>query len=147
MTAEKFFKQVEKPGRYVGGEYGQIIKDKAAIDCRWAFCFPDTYEIGMSNLGVRLLYGALNCAPDVWCERVYAPWVDMEALMRENGIPLWAHESKDPISVFDFVAFTLQYELCYSNVLNMLELGGIPLLACDRSEEDPIVIGGGSVRV
>ncbi len=127
----------------MGGEYGQIIKDKADIACRWAFCFPDTYEIGMSNLGVRLLYGVLNAQSDVWCERVYAPWVDMEEKMREHHIPLWAHESGDPISDFDFVAFTLQYELSYSNVLNMLDLGGIPLLSADRGEDHPIVIGGG----
>lgn len=141
--SDKILKEVEKPGRYVGGEYGQTVKDKADIACRWAFCFPDTYEIGMSNLGVRILYGVLNESPDVWCERVYAPWVDMEAKMREESIPLWAHESGDPISDFDIVAFTLQYELCYSNVLNMLELGGIPLLSSERGEADPIVIGGG----
>lgn len=136
-------KQVLKPGRYTGGEYGQTIKNKDDIKCRVAFCFPDTYEIGMSNLGVRLLYGVLNLQDDVWCERVYAPWDDMEEKMRENGIPLFAHESRDPISEFDFVAFTLQYELCYTNVLNMLDLGGIPLLSKDRGEEYPIIVGGG----
>ncbi len=136
-------KQVLKPGRYTGGEFGQILKDKNDIKCRFAFCFPDTYEIGMSNLGVRLLYGVLNQEPDVWCERVYAPWDDMEEKMRENDIPLFAHESRDPISDFDIVGFTLQYELSYSNVLNMLELGNIPMLASERGEEDPIVVGGG----
>ncbi len=136
-------KQVLKPGRYTGGEFGQIIKDKKDIKCRFAFCFPDTYEIGMSNLGVRLLYGVLNQAPDVWCERVYAPWDDMEEKMREHRIPLFAHESRDPISDFDIVGFTLQYELSYSNVLNMLELGNIPMLASERGENDPIVVGGG----
>ena len=136
-------KQVSKPGRYTGGEYGQIIKNKEDIKCRFAFCFPDTYEIGMSNLGVRLLYGVLNEEKDVWCERVYAPWDDMEEKMRENGIPLFAHESRDPVGDFDFVAFTLQYELSYTNVLNMLELAGIPLLASERGEDAPIIVGGG----
>ena len=136
-------KQVSKPGRYTGGEYGQTIKDKNKIKCRFAFCFPDTYEIGMSNLGVRLLYGVLNREKDVWCERVYAPWDDMESKMRENGIPLFAHESRDPIGNFDFVAFTLQYELSYTNVLNMLDLAGIPLLASERGDECPIIVGGG----
>ena len=136
-------KKVLKPGRYTGGEFGQIIKDKAEVKCRFAFCFPDTYEIGMSNLGVRLLYGVLNNEKDVWCERVYAPWDDMEEQMRENNIPLFAHESRDAISTFDFVAFTLQYELSYTNVLNMLDLSGIPLLASDRDENCPIIVGGG----
>lgn len=136
-------KQVLKPGRYTGGEYGQIIKDKEKIKARFAFCFPDTYEIGMSNLGVRLLYGSLNREEDIWCERVYAPWDDMEGKMREDGITLYAHESGDPICDFDIVGFTLQYELSYTNVLNMLELGNIPLLQSERGEDDPIIVGGG----
>ncbi len=136
-------KQVLKPGRYTGGEYGQVIKDKNKVKARFAFCFPDTYEIGMSNLGVRLLYGVLNQEDDIWCERVYAPWVDMEEKMRENGIKLYAHESGDPVSDFDIVGFTLQYELSYTNVLNMLELAGIPLLASERGEDAPIIVGGG----
>ncbi|MBE6563704.1 MAG: TIGR03960 family B12-binding radical SAM protein [Ruminococcaceae bacterium] len=135
--------KVAKPGRYTGGEYGQVVKDKAKVKARFAFCFPDTYEIGMSNLGVRILYTALNAHEDIWCERVYAPWTDMEAIMREKGLPLYALESGDELKAFDFVAFTLQYELCYTNVLNMLDLAGIPLLSKDRSESDPIVIGGG----
>jgi len=143
MNIEKILKSVSKPGRYIGGEYGQILKNKKDIDARIAFCFPDTYEIGMSNLGVRILYGVLNQMPNVWCERVYAPWVDMEEKMRENSIPLYALESGDKLLDFDIVAFTLQYELCYSNVLNMLDLAGIPLLASERSEDMPIVIGGG----
>lgn len=143
MRYNTILKGVEKPGRYIGGEWGQILKDKNTVKARVAFCFPDTYEIGMSNLGVRILYGVLNQEPDVWCERSYAPWPDMEERMRENNIPLYAFESGDPISEFDVVAFTLQYELCYSNVLNMLELGGIPLLAAERGENAPIVIGGG----
>ncbi len=139
----QILKQVVKPGRYTGGEFGQIIKDKNKVNARFAFCFPDTYEIGMSNLGVRILYGVLNKEDDVWCERVYAPWVDMEEKMRENSIPLFAHESGDPIRNFDIVGFTLQYELSYTNVLNMLELAQIPLLASERGEDCPIIVGGG----
>ena len=136
-------KSVSKPGRYSGGEYGQIIKDKSKIKARFAFCFPDTYEIGMSNLGVRILYGALNRESDIWCERVYAPWIDMEEKMRQFGMPLTAHESGDPVGQFDIVAFTLQYEMCYTNVLNMLDLAGIPLRSADRGADCPIIIGGG----
>lgn len=143
MNLHTILKSVEKPGRYTGGEWGQTIKDKNAVDVRFAFCFPDNYEIGMSNLGIRILYGVLNNEENVWCERAYAPWPDMEEKMREYGIPLYAHESGDPLSDFDIVGFTLQYELCYTNVLNMLELGGIPLLASERGENDPIIIGGG----
>lgn len=136
-------KSVTKPGRYAGGEYGQIIKDKARVKARFAFCFPDTYEIGMSNLGVRLLYGALNQHPDIWCERVYDPWVDMQEQMKLHDLPLVALESGDPLDAFDFVAFTLQYEMSYTNVLNMLDLAGIPLRTRDRAEDDPLIIGGG----
>ncbi len=136
-------KDVSKPGRYSGGEYGQIIKDKSDIKARFAFAFPDTYEIGMSNLGVRILYECLNREKDIWCERVYDPWVDMQEKMKENNLLLWAHESKDYVKDFDFLGFTLQYEMSYTNVLNMLELSGIPLRSCDRGEEFPIVIGGG----
>lgn len=143
MNYNTLLKSVEKPGRYTGGEYGQIIKDKTEVAARIAFCFPDTYEIGMSNLGVRLLYGVLNEEPDVWCERCYAPWSDMGDKMREEGIKLWAHESGDPLDAFDFVAFTLQYELSYSNVLYVLSLAGIPLLAAERGEDAPVILGGG----
>lgn len=136
-------KSVSKPGRYCGGEYGSVIKDKEKVRARFAFCFPDSYEIGMSNLGVRILYGALNEEDDIWCERVYAPWVDMEEKMRKYGIPLCAHESGDALKEFDIVGFTLQYEMCYTNVLNMLDLASIPLRSADRGEDDPIVIGGG----
>lgn len=142
-TAERLLKRVEKPGRYTGGEFGQVIKDKSSVKARFAFCFPDTYEIGMSNLGVRILYGSINSFDDFWCERAYAPWTDMEAEMRKYRIPLYAHESGDALSDFDFVGFTLQYELCYTNVVNMLELGGIPLFASERGEDCPIVVGGG----
>ena len=135
-------KSVTKPGRYSGGEYGAILKDKSAVKARFAFCFPDSYEIGMSNLGVRLLYGALNEHPDIWCERVYDPWVDMQEEMKKHNLPLCALESGDPLDQFDFVAFTLQYEMSYTNVLNMLDLAGIPLRAKDRGEDAPLVIGG-----
>ena len=143
---EKLFsvlKQVSKPGRYAGGEYGQVIKNLDGINARFAFAFPDTYEIGMSNLGVRILYDCLNKEKDIWCERVYAPWTDMQDKMRELGIPLWAHESKDNVRDFDFLGFTLQYEMCYTTVLNMLDLAGMPLYAKDRDDSFPIVIGGG----
>ncbi|MBQ3041046.1 MAG: TIGR03960 family B12-binding radical SAM protein [Clostridia bacterium] len=136
-------KSVSKPGRYTGGEYGQIIKNKEDIKCRIAFCFPDTYEIGMSNLGVRLLYGALNSVPEVWCERVYAPWTDMEEQMRKYDIPLWALESRDEVNKFDIVAFSLQYELCYTTAINMLDLAKIPILASERGEDAPVILGGG----
>lgn len=138
-----FLHQVERPGRYTGGEEGVTYKNKEDIKCRWAFCFPDIYEIGMSNLGMRILCGALNEAPDVWCERVYAPWKDMEALMRENHIPLYAHESGDSVADFDIVAFTLQYELCYETAINMLELAGLPLLSEERDDSMPVVVAGG----
>ena len=136
-------KAVTKPGRYSGGEYGQIIKDKNQVKARFAFCFPDTYEIGMSNLGVRILYGVLNEEKDVWCERVYDPWIDMQEKMREHNIPLTACESGDPLTEFDMIGFTLQYEMSYTNVLNMLELAKIPLRARDRDDSMPIIIGGG----
>lgn len=136
-------KSVQKPGRYCGGEYGAVLKDKNSVKARFAFCFPDTYEIGMSNLGVRILYGALNREKDIWCERVYAPWVDMQEKMAEYDIPLWAHESGDPLSAFDIVGVTLQYEMCYTTALRMLILGRIPLTTDARGEDDPIVIGGG----
>ena len=136
-------KSVLKPGRYSGGEYGQIVKDKKDINCRFAFCFPDTYEIGMSNLGMRVLYGALNEEKDIWCERVFAPWLDMQEKMKEHSLPLTALESGDKVSDFDFLGFTLQYELCYTTVLNVMQLSGMPIKAAERGEEFPIVIGGG----
>ena len=136
-------KSVSKPGRYCGGEYGEIVKDKNAVKARFAFCFPDSYEIGMSNLGVRILYGVLNEDDRIWCERAYDPWVDMQDAMKQYDLPLCAQESGDPLSVFDFVGFTLQYEMCYTNVLNMLDLAKIPLESKNRKESDPIIIGGG----
>ena len=136
-------KSVSKPGRYIGGEFNSVIKNKDEVKARFAFCFPDTYEIGMSNLGVRLLYGALNSIPYVWCERVYAPWTDMEEQMRKYNINLWAHESKDEIKDFDIIAFSLQYELCYTTAINMIDLAGLPMLAKDRDENMPVILGGG----
>ncbi|MBQ2241561.1 MAG: TIGR03960 family B12-binding radical SAM protein [Clostridia bacterium] len=147
MYDSSLLRSVQKPGRYSGGEYGQIIKDKAKVKARFAFCFPDSYEIGMSNLGMRILYGVLNQSEDVWCERVFAPWQDMTAKLREKNILLTAHESGDKVRDFDFLGFTLQYEMCYTNILNVLELSGIPLKAEDRGEEFPIVIGGGPCAV
>lgn len=134
---------VQKPARYTGGELGSAMKDKAQIKVRYAFCFPDSYEIGMSHLGMKILYGLVNERADAWCERVFAPWVDMEEKMRANGVPLYALESGDPISEFDLIGFTLQYELSYSNVLNMLDLAGVPLRSRDRTALTPLVIGGG----
>ena len=143
VPIDRILKQVEKPGRYCAGEFGQIIKDKKKVKARFAFCFPDTYEIGMSNLGIRILYSVINEQEDMWCERAYAPWIDMRAKMRKHKIPLCAHESGDPLGVFDIVGFTLQYEMSYTNVLYMLELADIPLLASERTEDSPIIIGGG----
>lgn len=141
---ERILQRVQKPARYIGGEYNEIIKDKSKINIRFAFCFPDTYEIGMSNLGLHILYGVLNGEPDVWCERVFAPWGDMEEEMRRCNVPLYALESGDPISSFDIIGFSLGYEMSYTNVLNMLDLAGIPIKASDRKELFPIVFAGGT---
>ena len=134
---------VQKPGRYTGGELNSVTKDKTKVDLRYAFCFPDSYEIGMSHLGIKILYSAANERDDVWCERVFAPWHDMEKEMRERNLPLFALESGDPLSEFDLIGFTLQYELSYTNVLNMLDLAGLPVRAKDREGLKPIVVGGG----
>ncbi len=136
-------KSVEKPGRYIGGEYNSIIKNKEDVKCRFAFCFPDTYEIGMSNLGVRILYDVLNKEQDIWCERVYAPWVDMKEKMEQYSLPLVSMESGDELLDFDIVAFSLQYELCYTTALQMLRLANIPIWTKDRSPDDPVIICGG----
>ena len=146
-TLHRILPQVQKPARYVGGEYNQIVKDKKTIDVRVAFCFPDTYEIGMSNIGMRILYGLMNELPGVWCERVFAPWGDMEEKMRENAIPLYALESHDPVKAFDLIAFTIGYEMSYTNILNMLELSCVPLLAKDREGLENIVFAGGVCAV
>ncbi|MBR3299968.1 MAG: B12-binding domain-containing radical SAM protein, partial [Clostridia bacterium] len=147
MMDKKRFEQllltVQKPGRYSGGEINSVIKDKESIDVRFAFCFPDNYEVGMSHLGIKILYSLFNEREDIWCERVFAPWPDFESVMRNNNIPLFALESRDPVKDFDFIGFTLQYELSYTNVLNMLELAGVPLLSKDRTDFSPIVVAGG----
>lgn len=143
LNISSVLKSVEKPGRYIGGEYNRVMKNKNEVKCRFAFCFPDTYEIGMSNLGVRILYDVLNREEDIWCERVYAPWADMKEKMERYSIPLSAIESGDPLSCFDIVAFSLQYELCYTTALQMIKLAGFPIWAKDRSEDTPIIVGGG----
>ena len=135
--------KIEKPARYIGGEVNAVVKDLQNVDIRFAMCFPDVYEIGMSHLGIQILYDMFNRRDDVWCERVYSPWVDLDKVMREEKIPLFALESQDPVRDFDFLGITIQYEMCYTNILQVLDLACIPLHAKDRTEEDPIVIGGG----
>ena len=140
---EQALYNVQKPGRYVGGEVNTVIKDPSQVDVRFAFCFPDVYEVGMSHLGMKILYSQFNQEPYLWCERVFAPWPDMEEQMRQNGITLYGLESGDSITHFDFIGFTLQYELSYTNVLNMLDLAGIPLRSADRKGLGQIVVAGG----
>lgn len=140
---EKLLLSVQKPGRYSGGEINSVIKDKQKVDVRFAFCFPDTYEIGMSHLGMKILYSQFNERQDIWCERVFAPWLDFAEVLRENNMPLFALESRDPIKDFDFIGFTLQYEMAYTNVLSMLDLAQVPLRSADRDEKYPIVVAGG----
>ncbi len=135
--------QVEKPARYIGGEVNSVMKDKITVDIRFCMCFPDIYEIGMSHLGIQILYGMFNSWEDVWCERVYSPWVDLDKIMRQRKIPLFALESQEPVKNMDFLGITIQYEMCYTNILQVLDLAQIPLYAKDRGEEAPIVIGGG----
>ncbi len=141
---KRILPRVQKPARYTGGEYNQIMKDKTKVDLRMAFCFPDTYEIGMSNLGMRILYDTINAMDGVWCERVFAPWDDMEREMRTAGLPLYALESGDPLSSFDAIGFSLGYEMAYTTVLDMLDLGGIPLRSTERTNLLPLVFAGGS---
>lgn len=143
LINKKVLPLVTKPITYQGNEVGAVHKDLKDTTIRYAFAFPDTYEVGMSHLGMKILYSLLNDQKDIWCERVFAPWVDMEAQMRSREIPLYALESMDPISAFDFVGFTLQYEMSYTNLINMLELGGIPLLSKDRGEDMPFIMAGG----
>lgn len=135
--------KIEKPARYIGNEVNAVVKDLNNIDVRFCMCFPDVYEIGMSHLGIQILYGMLNSWDDVWCERVYSPWVDLDAIMRKENIPLFALESQDPVKDFDFLGITIQYEMCYTNILQVLDLAQIPLLAKERGDDCPIVIGGG----
>lgn len=136
--------KVDKAARYIGGEVNSVMKDKNDVDIRFAMCFPDVYEIGMSNLGMMILYNMFNEREDVWCERVFSPWMDLDKIMREEHIPLFALESQEPVKEFDFLGITLGYEMCYTNVLQVLDLSHVSLLAKDRKEDDPIVIGGGA---
>ena len=141
---QRILPRVNKPARYVGGEYNAVIKNKAEVEVRVAFCFPDIYELGMSNLGVRILYGVMNDMPGVWCERVFAPWGDMEQAMRENDIPLFALESRDSVKDFDMIAFSIGYEMSYTNILNMLDLAGVPMHCAEREGLENIVFAGGT---
>ncbi|MDD5936059.1 MAG: TIGR03960 family B12-binding radical SAM protein [Clostridiales bacterium] len=134
---------IDKPARYIGNEVNMVVKDKNKVDIRFCMCFPDVYEVGMSHLGIQILYDMFNQREDTYCERVYSPWMDLDPIMREKNIPLFALETQDPIKDFDFLGITLQYEMCYTNILQVLDLSGIPIFAKDRTEEDPIVIGGG----
>ncbi len=139
---EKLFMSVQKPVRYMGGEFNAVTKDPAAVDVRYAFLFPDTYEVGMSHLGMKILYHSINQRDDTWCERVFSPWVDMADLMRANGIPLFSLESRTPVGEFDLLGVTLQYEMSFTNILEALDLAGIPLRSADR-HSGPFVICGG----
>ena len=142
--SDEILLQIDKAARYIGGEVNSVMKDKDQVDIRFAMCFPDVYEIGMSNLGMMILYDMFNKREDVWCERLFSPWTDLDKIMREQHIPLFALESQEPVKDFDFLGITMGYEMCYTNVLQLLDLSGIPLKAADRTEEDPIVIGGGA---
>ena len=141
--SDEILLQVDKPARYIGNEVNMIVKDPKKVDIRLAMCFPDVYEIGMSHLGIQILYDMFNRREDTYCERVYSPWLDLDKIMREKDIPLFAIESQEPIKNFDFLGITLQYEMCYTNILQILDLSKIPLIATERGEDDPIVIGGG----
>ena len=141
--SDEILLKISQPARYIGGEVNMVKKDPSKVAVRFAMCFPDVYEIGMSHLGIQILYDMFNRRDDVYCERVYSPWMDLDPIMREQKIPLFAVESQDPIKNFDFLGITIQYEMCYTNILQVLELSQIPLHAEDRTEEDPIVIGGG----
>lgn len=140
---EKHLLEVKNPSRYIGGELNSVVKDKNKVDVRFAFCFPDAYDVGMSHIGMKILYSLKNSRENWWCERVFAPWPDFEKVMRENDIPLYGLESLDPIKEFDFIGFTVQYELCYTNILNMLDLAGLPMLATERGDDCPVIIAGG----
>lgn len=142
--SDEILLQIDKAARYIGGEVNSVMKDKDQVDIRFCMAFPDVYEIGMSNLGMMILYDMFNKREDVWCERLFSPWTDLDKIMREQHIPLFALESQEPVKDFDFLGITMGYEMCYTNVLQLLDLSGIPLKAADRTEEDPIVIGGGA---
>ena len=141
--SDELLLSVEKPARYIGGEINEVIKDVSRVDIRFCMCFPDVYEIGMSHLGIQILYDMFNRRDDIWCERVYSPWTDMDRLLREKQIPLFTLESQTPVKDMDFLGITIQYEMCYTNILQILDLSQIPLFAADRGEDCPIVIGGG----
>ena len=141
--SDEILMSIEKPARYIGGEYNSVVKDKEQVDVRFCMCFPDVYEIGMSHLGIQILYDMFNRREDTWCERVYSPWPDLHKVMKEQHIPLFALESQDPLKEFDFLGITLQYEMCYTNILQVLDLAEIPIWSKDRKKGDPIVIGGG----
>ncbi len=141
--SDEILLSIEKPARYIGNEVNMVRKDLKDIDIRFAMCFPDVYEIGMSHLGIQILYDMFNKREDVYCERVYSPWTDLDRIMRKEQIPLFALESQDPVKEFDFLGITIQYEMCYTNILQILDLSQIPLKSCDRDESCPIVIGGG----
>ena len=141
--SDEILLNIDKPARYIGGEVNSVMKDPEKVKTRFAMCFPDVYEIGMSHLGIQILYDMFNSWEDTWCERVYSPWVDLDKIMREKGIPLFALESQDPIRAFDFLGITIQYEMCYTNILQILDLSGISIQAAQRGRDEPIVIGGG----
>lgn len=141
--SDEILMKIEKPSRYIGNEINMVVKDPADVDVRFAMCFPDVYDIGMSHLGIQIIYDLLNRRDDIYCERVYSPWVDLDEIMRKENIPLFAIESQSPVKEFDFLGITLQYEMCYTNILQVLDLSGIPLLSKDRTEDDPIIMGGG----
>ena len=140
--SDEILLKIEKPARYIGNEVNSVNKDLSKVDIRFAMCFPDVYEIGMSHLGIQILYDMLNQREDTYCERVYSPWIDLDKIMREEKIPLFTLESQRPVKECDFLGITLQYEMCYTNILQVLELSQIPLLAVDRDEDCPVVIGG-----
>ena len=141
--SDEILLSVEKPARYIGGEINMVVKNPADVAIRFCMCFPDVYEIGMSHLGIQILYDMFNQRDDIYCERVYSPWPDLDRIMRRENIPLFALESQQPIKDFDFLGITLQYEMCYTNVLQVLDLSGITLNAADRTKDEPFVIGGG----
>ena len=141
--SDEILMSIDKPARYIGNEYNMVQKDPAQVDIRFAMCFPDVYEIGMSHLGIQILYDMFNKRNDVYCERVYSPWPDLHQILKEQHIPLFALESQEPIHNFDFLGITIQYEMCYTNILQILDLSQIPMYAKDRCDTDPIVIGGG----
>ena len=141
--SDEILLRVEKPARYIGGEVNAVMKDREQVEIRFCMCFPDVYEIGMSHLGMQILYDMFNRREDIWCERLFSPWLDLHRILKEQGILLFALESQDPVRDFDFLGITLQYEMCYTNILQILDLSGIPLRAGKRTWEDPIVIGGG----